>query len=357
MTTLRDALTASLLLLLLTASPGRAADGGTAPVAPTAPAPALTDATLSLLEPGAEGCEWVQLEPLAPARRVLARMAVECQGGGTALSRDGKRGAARFWRGGVSAPTVGKPTFPESLPSPAFRDRLFLVEVASGSAEELPLPPLGELVEFGFDAGGRLLGLSLQAVTAAQVRAGVAVVEGSELRLDVWGKARPLLAHAFAWEEGKWTRLDSRASTDVSGTRVLALRKTLGERSSRTHDPRFTPGEVEDDAVLDQLYALSPEQPDGEWTQHKLGKHTLAVWSMPFGDEMLATGLLRRVERSRVLALPGYPFRENDLVSFQGRGSFLLVALADSGGHPRLYRAGKLVWSSEGARAVTLWPK
>jgi hypothetical protein len=354
-TTHRDALLAALLLLLPALALGE--DGGTPPVAPVTPPVAATDATVSLLEPGAEGCEWVQLEPLTAARRVLARLAVDCQGGGTALSRDGKRGAARFWRGGISAPTVGKPTFPESLPLPAFRDRLFLVEFATGSAEELPLPPLGELVEYGFDAGGRLLGLTLQGVTPAQVRAGVAVVEGAELRLDVWGKARPLLAHAFAWREGKWTRLDSRASTDVSGTHVLALRKALGERSSHTLDPRFTPGEVEDDGVLEQLYALSPELPEGEWTQVRLGRHTLAVWSTSFSELMLATGLVRRVERRRVLALPGYPYRENDLVSLQGRGPFLLVALADSGAHPRLYRGGKLVWSAEGARAVTFWPK
>lgn len=333
-------------LLLLASVPGRAAE-----------APPVTDATVSLLEPAADGCEWVRLEPLTSARHVLAKLAVDCQGGATALSRDGKRGAARFWRGGVSAPVTGKPTFPERFPSPAFRDRLFLVDFATGSAEELPLPPLGELVEFGFDAKGRLLGLSLQTVTPAQVRAGVAMVEGNELRLDVWGTERPLLAHAFAYEGGKWTRLDSKASTDISGARVLAHRKELGARSSQSLDPRIEPGDIEDDALLDALYALSPEQPEGQWTQLKRGGFTLAVWGTEFGETLLATGLLRRVEKGKPVALPSYPYRENDLVSLQARGPFLLVSLADSGGHPRLYRGRKLVWSSEGARAVTFWPK
>jgi hypothetical protein len=273
------------------------------------------------------------------------------------LSRDGQRGAARFWRGGVSAPVVGQPTFPERFPSAAFRDRLFLVDFATGSAEELAPPPLGELVEFGFDARGRLLGLSLQRVTPAQVRAGVAVVEGNELRLEVWGPGRPLLAHAFAYEGGTWRRMTSKATTDVAGAHVLGFRKEFGSRSSQSLDPRITAGDIEDDALLDQLYALSPEQPDGEWVQLRRGGFTLAVWATPFGEERLATGLVRRVEKGRAIALPGYPYRENDLVSIQARGPFLLVSLADSGAHPRMYRGRKLVWSSEGARAVTFWPK
>jgi hypothetical protein len=336
--TLRAPLFASLLLVI--AAPTHAQEERpvrTAAPAP-APAPTVTAATLSLLEPSGEGCEWAQLEPLSSARRVIAKLAVDCQGGSTALSRDGRRGAVRFWRGGVSAPVVGRPTFPEHFPSPAFRDRLFLVEPATGGVEELPLPPAGELIEFGFDAGGRLLGLTLQKATPAQAPAGT------------------LLAHAFAWEGGAWTRLDSKASNETSGTGVLELRKHLGERSSRSLDPRFEPEEIDDDTLLDQLYRLTPEQPEGEWTQLKRGGYTLALWGTPFGDELLATGLLRRVEKGKAVPLPGHSYRENDLVSLQARGPFLLVSLADSGGHPRLYRGRKLVWSSESARAVTFWP-
>jgi len=330
-------------LLFVLAAPVHAAGAGAAPTKPAAGVLTVTDATVSMLEPAGKGCEWVQFEPGSSARRVLARLAVGCQGGGTALSRDGKRGAARFWRGGVSAPAVGKPTFPEPFPSPAFRDRLFLVDFTTGSAEELPLPPLGELVEFGFDAGGRLLGLSLQNVTPAQLRAGTAVVDGAELRLDVWGPERPLLAHAFAYQEGRWTRLDSKASNEVSGIRVLGLYKVLGARSSHSLQPRIEPGDIEDDTLLDQLYALSPEQPDGEWTLLRRGGSSLAVWGTPFGETLLATGLLRRVEKGKAVALPSHPYRENDLVSLQARGQVLLVTLADSGGHPRMYRGGKLL--------------
>jgi hypothetical protein len=316
-------------LLLVTAAPVHAAG---------------ENPTLSLLEPTGDGCEWVQVTPLSSVRRVIARLAVDCQGGGTALSRDGKRGAVRFWRGGVSAPTVGRPTFPERFPSAAFRDRLFLVDLATGGAEELPLPPSGELIEFGFDAGGRLLGLVLQKASPTQ---------GVELQ----GQGRPWVAHAFAYQDGTWTLLDSKASNDFSGTGVLALRKELGERTNRSLDPRFVPEEIGDDVLLDQLYQLSPEQPEGEWSLLRRGGYALAVWGTPFGDELLATGLLRRVEKGRAVPLPGHPYRENDLVSLQSRGPFLLVSLADSGGHPRMYRGRKLVWSSESARAVTFWPK
>ncbi len=323
-----------------------------------APAPAVTDATLSLLEPVSDGCEWAQVDALTSARRVIAKLAVECQGASTALSRDGKQGVARFWRGGVSQPVVGRPTFPEKFPSPAFRDRLFLVDLTTGSAEELPLPGSGELIEFGFDAKGRLLGLTIQKPTPEQERAGAVEVDGNTIRFGLDGNTRrTLLAHAFVWREGAWARLDVKASNESSGTGVLPLRKELGERSSRVLDPRFAPREIEDDVLLDQLYALTPEQPDGEWAAMVRGGYTLAIWGTPFGEELLATGLLRRVDKGKAVALPGHTFRENDLVSIQSRGPFLLVSLADSGGHPRIYRGKKLVWSSENARAVTFWPK
>ncbi|WNG34967.1 hypothetical protein F0U61_15890 [Archangium violaceum] len=355
MKTLRAPLLASLLLVPV-ASAHAEEERPTQPAAP-APVARVTETTLSVLEPIGEGCEWAQLEALTSARRVIAKFAVDCQGAATALRRDGKRGAVRFWRGGVSQPVVGRPTFPEKFPSPAFRDRLFLVDVTTGGSEELPLPPSGELIEFGFDGGGRLLGLSIQKPTPDQERAGAVEVDGNTIRLDLGGKGRPLLAHAFAWQAGTWIRLDVKATTESSGTGVLALRKELGERSSRTLDPRFAPEEIEDDAVLDQLYAFTPEQPDGEWVRLERGGHTLALWGTPFGDELLATGLLRRVEKGRAMPLPSLAFRENDLVSIQSRGPFLLISLADSGGHARMYRGRKLVWSSESARAVTFWPK
>jgi hypothetical protein len=356
--TLRAPLLVPLLLVLLVpVAPAHAQAERPVRIQTAAPAPAWTGTPLSLLEPAGDGCEWAQVEPLTSARRVLAKLAVDCQGGSTALSRDGGHGAARFWRGGVSAPVVGRPTFPEKFPSPAFRDRLFLVDLATGGVEELPLPPSGELIEFGFDAGGRLLGLTLQKPTAAQERAGAAEVDGSRVVLGLGGPGRPLLAHAFTWKEGTWTRLDVKAATELSGTRVLALREELGERSSRSLDPRFVPEELDDDRLLDALYALTPEQPEGEWSTLRSGGHTLAVWGTPFGEELLATGLLRRVEKGKAVVLPHLPYRANDLVSIQSRGPFLLVSLADSGGHPRLYRGRKLVWSSESARAVTFWPK
>jgi hypothetical protein len=322
------------------------------------PASAVTESTLSLLEPASDGCEWAQVDALTSARRVIVKLAVDCQGASTALSRDGKQGVARFWRGGVSQPVVGKPTFPEKFPSPAFRDRLFLVDLATGGAEELPLPGSGELIEFGFDTKGRLLGLTVQKPTPEQERMGAAEVDGNTIRFRLDGTMRrPLLAHAFVWRDGAWTRLDVKASDEASGTGLLPIRKELGERSSRVLDPRFAPREIEDDALLDQLYALTPEQPDGEWAAMVRGGYTLAVWGTPFGEELLATGLVRRVDKGKAFALPGHTFRENDLVSIQARGQLLLISLADSGGHPRIYRGKKLVWSSENARAVTFWPK
>lgn len=321
------------------------------------PAPPVTDGTVSLLEPVEGQCEWVRLEPETSARQVLARLSAGCQGGSTALSKDGKRGAVRFWRGAVSMPVVGKPTFPEPFPTQEFRDRLFLVELATGAVEEVPLPPAGELIEYGFDAGGRLLGLSIQGLSPAQERARVVEIDGVVVPFTPVLGGRPLLAHAFAYLGGKWLRLESKGASETAGTAALKHRKELGERSNRVLDPRFEALEIEDDGVLDALYELSPEQPEGEWTEYRSGAYTLAIWGTPFGSDMLATGLLRRVEKGKLVALPSYPFQPNDAISLRTRGPFLLVALADSGAHARMYRGKKLVWSSETARAVTLWPK
>jgi hypothetical protein len=321
------------------------------------PALVATDATVSLLEPVEGQCEWVRVEPESSARQVLARLAADCQGGSTALSRDGKRGAVRFWRGAVSMPVVGKPTFPEPFPSQAFRDRLFLVELATGAVEELPLPPAGELIEYGFDEGGRLLGLSIQSLRPDQERARQVEIDGAVVPFTLSGRGRPLVAHAFTYLGGKWLRLESKGSSEAAGTGVLKHRKELGERSNRALDPRFEALEIEDDTVLDSLYELTPELPEGEWSEFRSGAHSLAVWGTPFGSDMLATGLLRRLEKGKLVVLPSYPFQPNDAISLKTRGPFLLVSLADSGAHARMYRGKKLVWSSETARAVTLWPK
>jgi hypothetical protein len=326
----------------------------TTPVAPDFPA---TDATVSLLEPAGGKCAWVKQEPLSSKRRVLATLAASCQGGSTALSRDGKRGAVRFWRGAVSMPIVGRPTFPEPFPSQAFRDRLFLVDLVTGTVEELPLPPEGELIEYGFDPGGRLLGLCLEGAAPAQEGAKTVELDGAGRQLELGRRASPLKAHAFAFLGGKWLRMESKDSSDGLGTAALGLRKDLGERSIRALDPRFEGKELEDDAVLDSLYELSPEKPEGQWMELRSGAYALAIWGTPFGGDTLATGLIRRLDRGKALALPSYPYRPNDMISLRTRGPFLLVSLADSGAHPRLYRGQKLVWSSESARAVTLWPK
>jgi hypothetical protein len=254
-------------------------------------------------------------------------------------------------------PIFGRPTFPEPFPSNQFRDRLFLVDLTTGGVEELPLPPGGEVIEYGFDPGGRLVGLSIESGPAAPERPRTVELDGTGRQSTLGGSRPPLMAHAFAFLGGMWIRMESKASSDGLGTAALDHRKELGERSIRALDPRFEAVAIEEDEVLDPLYALSPEQPEGEWFELKSGAYRLAVWGTPFGRDTLATGLIRQLESGRVHALPAYPFRPNDMISLRTRGPYLLVSLADSGAHPRMYKGRKLVWSSETARAVTLWPK
>ncbi|KFE66756.1 hypothetical protein [Hyalangium minutum] len=361
---LRSALLAAFLFVPLTsglaAGPEDAGPARTEPAAPATPDFPTTEATVSLLEPVGEQCEWVRLDPLSAKRRVLARLDAGCQGGSTALSRDGKKGLVRFWRGAVSMPIFGRPTFPEPFPSNKFRDRLFLVDLTTGAVEELPLPSEGELIEYGFDQGGRMLGLSLESgPVIEQQRPRAVELDGAGRQSTIGGKrpAASMTAHAFAFLGGRWLRMESKSSSDGLGTAALEHRKELGERSIRALDPRFEAHEIEDDVVLDPLYELSPEQPEGQWFEFKSGVHRLAVWGTPFGSDVLATGLIRQLEPEKVNALPSYPYRPNDMMSLRTRGPYLLITLADSGAHPRMYKGRKLVWSSETARAVTLWPK
>jgi hypothetical protein len=77
-----------------------------------------------------------------------------------------------------------------------------------------------------------------------------------------------------------------------------------------------------------------------------------------FDDEFThSTGLAACVDAaSNPVKPPGWPFTERDFLCYRWRGDALLAAEDHAGSHPRLHRAGKLVWSSDTANAVTFWP-
>jgi hypothetical protein len=322
---------------------------------------AATESTVSLLEPLENGCEWVKQDVLGEGRYVLARLERSCQGGATALSLDGRWGALWFWRGGIGMPAFGRPSFPEPFVTAAFRERLYLVELATGAVQELPPPPLGELAEFGFDWKERLVALTVVRPAPEKPKPAPAGTARKRFPYGDEGSDRPVKAYAFAYENGAWARQEVKEApgglalfAQVTG---LKLWRELGTRS-RAALTAYREGEqVEDDGLLDALLPLIPER-DGEWLLYPAGQgQSVVAWSTEFGGGEVVTGLLRLVKDGKPVALPKFPFKVNDVVVPQSRGPFLLISQADSGGHARLYRGARLLWGSDTARAVTFWPK
>ena len=85
------------------------------------------------------------------------------------------------------------------------------------------------------------------------------------------------------------------------------------------------------------------------------GGARLYVWEIS-GEFAHTTGLVALGSPPAVL--PKLGFNDGDLVAIRTSGPFVLIAGSDVGTHPRLYQlpAGKLVFSSDTARAATFWP-
>lgn len=336
----------------------------TAPAAPVTPRPDFpaTDSTLSVLLPTSGRCEWTKLDPLGE-QRVIASLEGNCVGGEVALSRDGARGLIRFDPQALRGSTVGKPAFPsELLPGPA-KDRLFEVDVAAGTVRELPLPNAGELVDFGFDSKGRRIAVLLRRPTPNETRVGVLVVDETEVALEgAAGEGTLAVALAFAYEDGAWKRVELKVTSEGGerspGVRVLKTVRDLGFRSTEALDPHVRTAHETRNKVLDGLRAFAPQvtETEGSWIRLAYGGHSAVVWEAN-GEPAFTTGLLAFIEKNAPVKPAQYPYTEGDVVALRTRGQYLLVAQDVVGAHPRLYRGAQLVWTSDTARATTLWPK
>ena len=323
-----------------------------------------TDSTLSLVAPDGRYCVWVKQDIAAPSKRyALASVEGSCLGARTALSADGKRGALRFDPGNVRSSAQGNPAFPNPIPPSDMKDRLFEVDVAAGTAHEVPLPPRGDFDEFGFDAQGRLLALTLQHPTAEEMQAGEVRVDGQAVPLEAEGEGSAAVAHAYAWEGGAWKRIESKVTTEGAdysqGIDALKASKGLGYRSGEALLARIQGDNEKRNAVLDALRPLAPDlsATDGQWIRAGSGDGRFDVWEATDSEFPYTTGLLVFLDGNTPVKPPEYPYTRSDVVAVRTRGPYLLVAQELLGAHPRLYRGRALVWRSEDARAVTFWPK
>lgn len=113
--------------------------------------------------------------------------------------------------------------------------------------------------------------------------------------------------------------------------------------------------------MLARLARFAPQadraRSDQGWIRFGSGGTRFVLWEVS-GDFTHSTGLAAFVDRAgNPVKPPGWPFTEKDLLSYVWNGAYLLAAQDQAGSHPRLYRDGNLVWSSDAANAVTFWPR
>jgi hypothetical protein len=325
-----------------------------------------TDSTLSLLEPHGARCAWVKLDAASGRRRELSTFAGGCRGGRIALAADGMRGAVWFDPAARSSTLVGQGAFPEAEAPAGSGPRLFAVELATGAAAAVPLP--AGTRDLGFDSRGRMIALTVQELTAAETDKGQALVDGKTVKLEPAAEGVPVLVHAFVFHggaDGGWQRRETANSTDgwdlALGVLALRAAQDLAFRSAEVLAKHVQGDDENDQALLAKLAGFAPQAHpapnESGWIRFGAGATRFVLWEAS-GEFAYATGLAAFVDAGgNPVKPPAWPYTENDVLSYVWNGPYLLAAEDFVGSHPRLYRDGRLVWSSDAARAVTFWPR
>jgi len=145
------------------------------------------------------------------------------------------------------------------------------------------------------------------------------------------------------------------------GVGALAAARDLGFRSAEVLEPRLQGDDEVDAALLARLAGFAPQAHPEEgklgWIRFGSGGTRLVVWED--GAELAySTGLAAFIDPAGNPVKPaGWPYTENDRISYRWQGGYLLAAQDHVGTHPRLFRDGKPVWTSDTARAVSFWPR
>lgn len=344
--------------------------------APKPPAPppvvnALPSApsTLSVFEPVDASCEWRALEPDSGKTTVLAKVPGSCVGARVSWSADAAKALVWFdpqhlQSAGYASQTSSKPGYEDEVRDEQAKPRLFLVDVRAGKAEALPMPAAGAsqtLDEVGLAADGAPLAFFEEALSDEVQEKGSVTVDGQVFDLTAFEEGLPALAHAQKFAGGKWTRVETKATTTgwdyAMGVQALDAFGGMGPRSVELSSGHAQ-GDVAEPKEAAALKKLAPKKAgpeDGEWIFIGAGGARVYAWEIS-GEFAYTTGLVATGTPPQVLAKLG--FTDGDLVSLRTSGKYLLVTAANVGTHPRLYALpeGKLVFSSDTARAVTFWP-
>lgn len=329
--------------------------------APTAPS------TLSLLEPEGDGCEWRQLDPVGGTRVVLARFPGSCVGARIAWSPDASKALVWFdplhvQSAGYASQVSSKPGYADEVVDPGALPRAFVVSTRRQQVDPLPFPAVPELAlrELGIDSSGAVLALMEQAVP--DDAKGTFVAAGQIFDLSALKEGLRVVVHAYRREGSDWKRLESKVSTvgwDYGlGVKELEAHGRLGPRSTEL-TASHAQGDIAEEAALPGLMALAPKDAgpdDGQWIFVGAGGTRVYVWEIS-GEFAHTTGLIA-LSAPAPKRLPKLGFTDGDLVALNTSGAHLLVSGSHVGTHPRLYElpAGRLVFSSDSARAATFWP-
>lgn len=322
--------------------------------------------TLSVFEPAGGNCEWRQVDPVAGTKVVLASFPGSCLGARVAFSPDASKAVVWFdplhvLVSGYSSQVSSKPGYSEEKPDEHGVMRAFVVSTRRPQVEPLPLPALPgkTLQELGIDGSGAVISLLEEAVP--EDAKGIITSGEEKFDLSAIDEGLPVLVHAYRREGAEWKRFETRLSTtgwDYGlGVKELEAQHKLG-RSSEQLLASMAQGDVVDGEDLAALAKLSPKgagADDGQWIFLGAGGVPLYVWEVS-GEFAHTTGLIAR--GAPPVVLPKLGFTDGDLVAIRTSGPFVSIATSDVGTHPRLYElpAGKLLFSSDTARAATFWP-
>ncbi len=338
-------------------APVTGASAGSAALSPT---PA--EAELSLLEPAGKDCEWKKVALPSGAVTPIARFPGSCVGARVAWSPDLTRAAIwfdpTFRATAYGAPGVPKSGHPED-PALDGPPRLY----TAPRAAPLPEPkPRGALNEVGVSAEG-VVAFSVEELPDA--KSGDEIdVEGKKIILPEISDGMPALAHAYRLEGQAWKRVETAPTTwgwdYAMGPRGLAAWKGLGPRTGDLLDFHAL-GDEPDAAAKTALAPFAPKpaaEGDG-WSVLHVPQGDVFGWTTT-GEFAYTTGLLvfRPTGKAPAL-LPELGFTRGDLIAVLRRGPYLLAAANGIGAWPRVYdlRTGKLVYSSDTARAAVFMPE
>ena len=322
--------------------------------------------TLSVFEPSGTNCEWRQVEPVAGTKVVLATFPGACVGARVAWSPDTSKAVVWFdpmhvQHAGYSTQVSSKSGYADEVPEEKSALRAYVVSTRKAQVEPLPISALPghALQELGVDGTGAVISLFEEAVP--DDAKGLITSGAQKFELSTITEGLPVLVHAFRREGAEWKKFETKLSStgwDYGlGVKELEAQHRLGP-SSEDLSRSMAQGDSVEGEPLAALGKLAPKgagADDGAWIFVGAGGARLYVWEIS-GEFAHTTGLVAL--GSPPVVLPKLGFNDGDLVAIRTSGPFVLIAGSDVGTHPRLYQlpAGKLVFSSDTARAATFWP-